>query len=428
MCDLTFAELFKIDVYHGYILQILAAELLFIPVFRFRKGIVWRSIVGVIVYAVVSVMLTNLMLRVVPGFTSFIIFLVSLGLCAFCVDNKFSDVLFCCIGAQLLQNLAHNIEQLFYLPFAANINNVGWFFISLAAMLAVYACGYALIVRKLITREKISLNIGGIFAIAIVSAVFCYLMQFLMISYDLQNLWVTVPPLILCDVLALAVQFGLVIYKNRTEENIRLESVLAGESKLYDTYKQSVNIINMKAHDLKHFIAGLNPADLDADSLDEIRSAVEKYEVTANTGNKALDVVLTEKTYLCHKYNIDIIAMVDGAQLDFMHKADIVSLFGNALDNAIEHEKTVEDGKRCILLKVYRRAELVCIHIENYCDKVYDVADGLPQTTKSDKAHHGFGLKSMRFIVQKYGGNITVAAHDNLFTVDIVLPNKSVEN
>ena len=419
-----FAELFKIDVYHGYILQILIAELLFIPVFKFRKGIIWRAIVGVIVFALISVVLTNLMLQVVPGFTSFIIFLVSLGYVAFCVENKFSEVLFCCIGAQLLQNLAHNIEQLIYLPFEAGINNIGWFFISVGAMAVVYGAGYVLIVRKLISREKISLNIGGIFVIAIVSAVFCYLMQFLMISFDLSTLWVTVPPLILCDVLALTVQFGLVIYKNRIDENVRLESVLAGETKLYDAYKQSVNIINMKAHDLKHFIAGLGADGLDAEGLEEIRSAVERYEETANTGNKALDVVLTEKTYLCHKYGIAITAMVDGEQLSFMHKSDIVSLFGNALDNAIEHEKTVDENRRCITVKVHRRAGLVSIHVENYCETVYDTEDGLPKTSKADKANHGFGLKSMRFIVQKYNGNLTVTTRDNMFIVDMVMPIK----
>lgn len=420
---MSFGELFKIDVYHGYILQILLAELLFIPVFKFRKGIVWRAIVGFAVYAVVSVIFTNLMLKVVPGFSSFIIFLLSLGFAAVCVENKFSEVLFCCIGAQLLQNLAHNVEQLIYLPFQSGISTVGWFFISVGVMAAVYAAGYVLIVRKLIAREKISLNTGGILVIAAVSALFCYLMQFLMTSFDLSTLWVTFPPLILCDVLALLVQFGLVIYKNRAEENIRLESVLAGESKVYDAYKQSINIINMKAHDLKHFIAGLG-ADIDAEGLEEIRSAVERYEETANTGNKALDVVLTEKTYLCHKYGIAITAMVNGEQLAFMHKSDIVSLFGNALDNAIEHEKTVDEDKRCITVKVHRRAGLVGIHIENYCETVHAGDGGLPQTSKTDKDNHGFGLKSMRFIVQKYGGNLTVSTRDNMFIVDIVIPIK----
>lgn len=419
---MSFAELFDISIAHGYILQILLAELLFFPVFTRRKGFAWRAVVGIVIYALISVILTNLMLKVVVGFTSFIIFMLSLGFCAFCFDNKFTDVLFCCIGAQLLQNLAHNTELLIYLPFADGINDIGWFFISVGVMLAVYAAGYMLIVRKIISRERISLASGGIFAIAVVSAVFCYLMQFLLQLHELDKVWVTAPPLILCDFLALVVQFGLVIYKNRNDENLRLESVLAGESKMYDTYKRSVNIINMKAHDLKHFIAGLGTLADDPDGLEEIRSAVEKYEQTANTGNKALDVTLTEKSYLCDKYGIDLSVSVDGKALDFMHKSDVVSLFGNALDNAIEHEKTVDDNKRFIALRVRRRAALLSIHVENYCDTVYQTDGGLPVTTKSDKANHGFGLKSIRFIAEKYGGNMTVAVRDGRFMLDIVMP------
>ncbi len=423
---MSFAELFYISVAHGYIPQILIAELLFFPVFTRRKGFAWRAAIGIVVYALISVILTNLMLKVVVGFTSFIIFMLSLGLCAFCFDNKFTDILFCCIGAQLLQNLAHNTELLIYLPFAENINDIGWFFISVGVMIAVYAAGYMLIVRKIITREKISLASGGIFAIAIASAVFCYLMQFLLQLYKLDKVWVTAPPLILCDFLALVVQFGLVIYKNRHDENLKLESVLAGESKMYDAYKRSVNIINMKAHDLKHFIAGLDTLGDDRESLDEIRSAVEKYEQTANTGNKALDVTLTEKSYLCNKYGIDLSVSVDGKALDFMHKSDVVSLFGNALDNAIEHEKTVDESKRFIALRVHRRAALLSIHVENYCAVVYDMDDGLPTTTKSDKTNHGFGLKSIRFIAQKYGGNMTVTVRDDRFMLDIVMPTAKI--
>ena len=415
-------DLFKINVMHGYILQIFIAELLFFPVFVRRKGFAWRMPSGFLFYVFVSIFLTNLIYRLVPGFNSFIIFLVSVTLCCFCFENRFTDVLFCCIGAQLLQNMAHNIEMLIYLPLSGSINDVGWFFISVSVMAAVYVAGYFLIVRRIVSKEKIGLKTAGIFGLAVVSALFCYLMQYLFQLYGIDKIWVTCLPLILCDFLALVAQFGLVIYKNKYDENLRLESMIAGESKLYETYKNSINIINMKAHDLKHFIADIG-AGGEFDGLDEIKTAVEKYELTANTGNKALDVVLTEKTYLCNKNEISFSAMVKGDELSFMRSGDIVSLFGNALDNAIEYEKTVENkNKRYILLKVYRKVNLLSIHVENYCTESYDLRDGLPATTKSDKDNHGFGLKSIRYVAQKYGGNVTVKSEGGLFTLDVILP------
>lgn len=419
---MQWTEIFKINVMHGYILQIFIAEMLFFPVFIRRKGFAWRMLSGFLIYGVVSIILTNLIYMVVPGFNSFIIFLVSVGLCFFCFENLFTDVLFCCIGAQLLQNMAHNIEMLIYLPFAEKINEAGWFFISVAAMAAVYVAGYFLIVRKIVSKEKIGLTSVGIFGLAIISALFCYLMQYLFRLYEIDKIWVTCLPLILCDFLALVAQFGLVIFKNKYDENLKLESMIASESKLYETYKNSINIINMKAHDLKHFIADIG-AGGEFDGLDEIKTAVEKYELTANTGNKALDVVLTEKTYLCSRNEISFSAMVKGDELSFMRTSDIVSLFGNALDNAIEYEKTVENkNKRYILLKVYRKVNLLSIHVENYCTQSYEIRDGLPATTKSDKDNHGFGLKSIRYVAEKYGGNVTVKTEGGLFLLDVILP------
>ena len=43
-------------------------------------------------------------------------------------------------------------------------------------------------------------------------------------------------------------------------------------------------------------------------------------------------------------------------------------------------------------------------------------------TTKDDKLGHGFGLKSMRYIVDKYHGYMNVDQKDNLFFLTILLP------
>ena len=43
-------------------------------------------------------------------------------------------------------------------------------------------------------------------------------------------------------------------------------------------------------------------------------------------------------------------------------------------------------------------------------------------TTKKDKAYHGFGIKSIRYPAEKYGGSVTVAAKDNWFEMKVLLP------
>ena len=55
-------------------------------------------------------------------------------------------------------------------------------------------------------------------------------------------------------------------------------------------------------------------------------------------------------------------------------------------------------------------------------------SDGLPMTTKQEKAHHGFGVKSMRRITEKYDGDLSMNAEDGVFTLNILFPLKTEKN
>ena len=62
------------------------------------------------------------------------------------------------------------------------------------------------------------------------------------------------------------------------------------------------------------------------------------------------------------------------------------------------------------------------IRIENYCDQRLVFVDGMPVTTKRDKRYHGFGMKSMRRTVEKYGGSMVAAQKDGWFELKILIP------
>lgn len=114
--------------------------------------------------------------------------------------------------------------------------------------------------------------------------------------------------------------------------------------------------------------------------------------------------------------------IADGEALSFLHASDLASLFGNALSNAIEYEQTVEEEKRSIFLKVFRKGDLVAVHIENYCTAELTFGGDLPPTTKHDKENHGFGLKSIRYTAERYNGSVAVGRSGNLFTPDVLFP------
>ena len=46
----------------------------------------------------------------------------------------------------------------------------------------------------------------------------------------------------------------------------------------------------------------------------------------------------------------------------------------------------------------------------------------LPETTKRDKRFHGYGWKSIRSTVEKYGGSVTMHGADGWFELGILIP------
>ena len=416
--------LFQITLYHGYLLQILAAELIFTRPLPRRSRFWLRLPVGAAVYAALAVVIPNFIARYVSGFFSLTIFLLSLWLCLFCFRARLREVLFCCVGAQLTQNLAYNVENLIYQPFAACFSQIGWLCLSLAVTAVVYGACWWFFARQTERCGEIRLPGQYVYVISLVSALFVYTMQFLFQSYGIDNLWIIRPPLILCCIAGLCLQYGLLALRNAREENQLLERFMRKEQKQYEITRNSMDLINMKAHDLKHQISLMRSlGSCDSRELSEIEAAVAQYETSSNTGNKALDVILTEKQLRCREDHIEMTVMAQGEALFFLQQADIASLFGNILDNAIEYERTVEPAaRRCISLNVAEKNGFVCIRAENYCPVLPPMRDGLPVTSKADRNYHGFGLRSVRYITEKYGGTLHIGQEGELFVVSILLP------
>ena len=70
------------------------------------------------------------------------------------------------------------------------------------------------------------------------------------------------------------------------------------------------------------------------------------YSAIVRTGNEILDTILTEKSLICENSGIHISCVADGSLLAFMNPVDLYTLFGNALDNAIEAVRKLESKEK----------------------------------------------------------------------------------
>jgi sensor histidine kinase regulating citrate/malate metabolism len=154
---------------------------------------------------------------------------------------------------------------------------------------------------------------------------------------------------------------------------------------------------------------------------------IKTYEAENKTGHAVLDTLLTSKSLYCSLREIHFTCVADGTLLGCMDVMDICTIFGNALDNAIEYTENIEDAeKRLIHVTVVNQKGFLVLRFENYYEGGALRVGELPQTSKKNKDEHGFGLKSIRFVAQKYGGTATVETKDHWFELKVLIPLQSI--
>lgn len=209
----------------------------------------------------------------------------------------------------------------------------------------------------------------------------------------------------------------------RTEQQV-LRQILRDREAQYAMSRESIENINRKCHDLKHQIRALEQIS-DAERREQLRQtrkAIDFYDAVVKTGNEALDTLLTEKSITCQNRNIRLSCTVKTALLDKIGLVDLYTLLGNAIDNAIEGVEKLSEEKRLISLTIKDMGQMLYIEVENYYDGTLSVEDGVLLTTKDDRENHGFGVRSIRMIAERYNGTVEIRTDGDLFSLQILMP------
>ena len=205
-----------------------------------------------------------------------------------------------------------------------------------------------------------------------------------------------------------------------------VQNTLQNQYKQYEQSRESIDLINMKYHDLKHQINMLRKLD-DREQrdafLDRMEVEIKSYELQNKTGNIVLDTLLASKSLYCNNQGITMTVVADGKLLNFMDAMDICGIFGNALDNAIESAIKVEEKeKRLIHMTVAKVKSFIMIRIRNYYEGGVDYYEGDLVTTKKDKRFHGYGIKSIKHTAKRYDGVVSINTENNWFELKIIIP------
>lgn len=193
-------------------------------------------------------------------------------------------------------------------------------------------------------------------------------------------------------------------YKGKVDDDLRLQEIL---------------------HDFKNHLLILK-SDVENNKKLEYIANIEKklffYDNKYDTGNSYLNIILNEKAKQAQVKDILFDLQITYTDFELFKPEDICSLFGNAIDNAIEAcEKIPIKNDRFIKIRISQKGSFMLIVFSN--SSITSTSN--LKTTKKDTLLHGHGLNNILKCVLKYKGTLKIENKNHCFNLFILIPIKS---
>ncbi|MCM1233424.1 MAG: GHKL domain-containing protein [Ruminococcus flavefaciens] len=231
---------------------------------------------------------------------------------------------------------------------------------------------------------------------------------------------------IISTILFLALEFileKLKISKHEQERELLKQEIRIYENQFEIIHQSQKNIRSLK-HDLKHHIKML--ADLISNGqeeaaleyLYEMGAFMENSEEYICSGNEKIDSILNYMIAKSKAEKIDTDWKILIPEYLDISTFDINVILSNLFDNALNALSKVKEPRLYILMK-YDRGVL-CISVQNNCAD-FQLVDKKSYLTVDINNGHGYGLKNIQRIVDKYNGNLSTEYKDGIFTSSVLL-------
>lgn len=159
----------------------------------------------------------------------------------------------------------------------------------------------------------------------------------------------------------------------------------------------------------------------------KLRDKNKEFLIIEYTNNKALNVLLSQKIKECNSKNIDFQIYALNTDLSFIEESDVIAIFGNLIDNAVESCMISKEKK--IFLQIHTMNDkFLVINLENSSDNAPIVKNDKLSTLKSDKNNHGIGLMSVEQALNNYNGHLQweYKAEKHIFVTTILISLKGI--
>ncbi|MBQ9269115.1 MAG: sensor histidine kinase [Oscillospiraceae bacterium] len=422
-------------------MELLAATLIYLFPFGERRERFWlRAVGGYVLLTLFALLYFPIFLdKEAPRLAFLSVFwysliaLTAVGYGKYCFRITWCDALFFGIAAFLTQNIVYCIYHCFIARVLIPVLRLALPLYIFGALLvcAVVYVPVCLVFQKplrncrglLLEDNRFNmLELGGVFLVMMICLFFYQGAFDRRVSLFDTLAWLS--GVVIC-LFMLLILYSILQGVVRMRENTLLENMLRSSEHYYELSKEHIAIINRKCHDLKHQLKALATADESqrAEYIEEAQKSIIFYQHLIYTDNEALNTILAEKGLFCQEKDIDFQCAVDDVDLSFIALPDLYAILGNAIDNAIEYVETQLDrNMRTISLRITKNHQFVGIQITNPYAGAALPSGELPKSKKADPYNHGFGLQSIRYLAEKYGGTMEFSTHSGLFALQIMLP------
>lgn len=216
--------------------------------------------------------------------------------------------------------------------------------------------------------------------------------------------------------------------QQKMKSNLEFDSAkLHIESEYLNEIIQKQVMSNKAMHDLRNQLFAIKELvksgnERGIQKIEEICATVSAAQNIIYTNDTEIDALINSKAHTASLNGIALSCQCHFSGFGKIDRIDLCVLIGNLLDNAIEACKKF-DGERYIEMSILQRANMVNLVVVNPFIGEICNTNGIYCTSKEDKYSHGFGLKSVKTIINKYDGYIELSDNINVFTVSALLPS-----
>lgn len=207
-------------------------------------------------------------------------------------------------------------------------------------------------------------------------------------------------------------------------------------------YEQQLDLINRNTEEQKKMMEGfreekhnfINQLIVLKDSIEhgEKGKAIEELNrliyllpgnsKISNCGNSTVDALINFKNLTAEKADVELKLKIFIPENLPINQCDLGVVMGNAIDNAIEAAQQYDGTDKFVEITMGVKKEALVLVIKNpFQNELREDKQGNLLSTKNDGNRHGYGVKSIRRVAEKYNGEVLIETENQLFILTVIM-------